>query len=118
MNKKGDTPHLFNRSTGLAMVCPITNTIRGFPFHVPIPKDSQLTGFIMVEEVTARFYQFEGPFPIHTQRCVKRKWQHRLYPTSLTFWILSKTFVCNRRDSILADAGILGADVTSADGHA
>jgi mRNA interferase MazF len=43
--------HLFNRSTGLAIVCPITNTERGFPFHIPIPKDSKLTGFIMVEQV-------------------------------------------------------------------
>lgn len=42
---------LFNRSTGLAIVCPITNTQRGFPFHVPIPKDSKLTGFIMVEQI-------------------------------------------------------------------
>jgi len=42
---------LFNRSTGLAIVCPITNTERGFPFHVPIPKDSRMTGFIMVEQV-------------------------------------------------------------------
>jgi mRNA interferase MazF len=42
---------LFNRSTGLAIVCPITNTERGFPFHVPIPKNSKLTGFIMVEQV-------------------------------------------------------------------
>jgi mRNA interferase MazF len=42
---------LFNRSTGLAIVCPVTNTERGFPFHVPIPEDSKLTGFIMVEQV-------------------------------------------------------------------
>lgn len=42
---------LFNRSTGLAIVCPITNTDRGFPFHIPISKDSKLTGFIMVEQV-------------------------------------------------------------------
>lgn len=42
---------LFNRSTGLAIVCPITNTDRNFPFHIPIPKDSELTGFIMVEQV-------------------------------------------------------------------
>jgi len=42
---------LFNRSTGLVIVCPITNTARGFPFHVPIPKNSKLTGFIMVEQV-------------------------------------------------------------------
>ena len=42
---------LFNRSTGLAIVCPITNTERGFPFHIPVPKDSKFTGFIMVEQV-------------------------------------------------------------------
>lgn len=42
---------LFNSSTGLAIVCPITNTDRGFPFHVPIPKTSELTGFVMVEQV-------------------------------------------------------------------
>jgi len=43
--------YLFNQSTGLAIVCPVTNTERGFPFHVPIPEDSNLTGFIMVEQV-------------------------------------------------------------------
>ena len=42
---------LFNRSTGMAIVCPVTNTERGFPFHVPIPQDSKLTGFIMVDQV-------------------------------------------------------------------
>jgi len=42
---------LFNRSTGLAIVCPITNTELSFPFHIPIPTDSKLTGFIMVEQV-------------------------------------------------------------------
>ena len=42
---------LFNRSTGFAIVCPLTNTDRGFPFHVPVPENSSLTGFIMVEQV-------------------------------------------------------------------
>ena len=42
---------LFNRHTGLAIVCPITNTDRGFPFHLPVPATSSLTGFVMVEQV-------------------------------------------------------------------
>ncbi|MCA1793681.1 MAG: type II toxin-antitoxin system PemK/MazF family toxin [Desulfotignum sp.] len=42
---------LFNKSTGLAIVCPITNTDRNFPFHIPITGKSKLTGFIMVEQV-------------------------------------------------------------------
>lgn len=42
---------LFNKSTGLCIVCPITNTRRDFPFHVPIPDDQDITGFVMVEQV-------------------------------------------------------------------
>ena len=41
---------LFNKHTGLAIVCPITNTYRNFPFHVKIPDQSSLTGYIMVEQ--------------------------------------------------------------------
>jgi len=42
---------LFNRHTGLAIVCPITNTYRGFPFHVAVEKGQKVTGFVMVEQV-------------------------------------------------------------------
>ena len=42
---------MFNRRTGLAIVCPVTNTRRDFPFHVAVPSGSNLTGCIMVEQV-------------------------------------------------------------------
>jgi len=42
---------LFNQATGLAIVCPITNTDRKIPFHLAVPASSSLTGFIMVEQV-------------------------------------------------------------------
>jgi len=42
---------LFNSSTGMAIVCPITSTDRGYPFHVPVPEACKLTGFVMVEQV-------------------------------------------------------------------
>ena len=42
---------LFNKHTGLAMVCPITNTNRSFPLHVAVPSESSLTGYIMVEQI-------------------------------------------------------------------
>lgn len=38
---------LFNKHTGLAMACPITNTSRNIPFHVEVPHESSLTGYIM-----------------------------------------------------------------------
>jgi mRNA interferase MazF len=42
---------LFNRHTGLAIVCPLTNTDRNFPFHVAVVNDPNVTGFVMVEQV-------------------------------------------------------------------
>ena len=42
---------LFNQHTGLAIVCPITNTDRRFPFHLAVPDASSLTGFVMVEQL-------------------------------------------------------------------
>ncbi len=42
---------LFNRHTGLAIVCPLTNTDREFPFHVAVVDDPEVTGFVMVEQV-------------------------------------------------------------------
>lgn len=47
---------LFNEHTGLAMVCPITNTKKNVPFHVHIPDESSLTGYIMVEQMKAVDY--------------------------------------------------------------
>lgn len=53
---------LFNRATGLAIVCPITNTNRNIPFHLPVPSSSSLTGFIMIEQVKSVDY-VEAEYP-------------------------------------------------------
>jgi mRNA interferase MazF len=42
---------IFNNATGLAIVCPITNTNRKIPFHLPIANLSNLTGFVMIEQI-------------------------------------------------------------------
>jgi mRNA interferase MazF len=42
---------LFNKHTGLCMVCPITSTRRDYPFHVTIPAGEKVTGFVMVEQI-------------------------------------------------------------------
>lgn len=42
---------LFNASTGLCFVCPVTNTRRDYPFHVEIPQDERMTGVVMTEHV-------------------------------------------------------------------
>ena len=43
--------HPFNRATGMAIVCPLTNTDRGIPFQVPVARGGPVTGFVMVEQV-------------------------------------------------------------------
>jgi mRNA interferase MazF len=42
---------LFNGHTGLAIVCPLTNTERSFPFHVAVVNDPNVTGFVVVEQI-------------------------------------------------------------------
>jgi mRNA interferase MazF len=48
---------LFNKHTGLCLACPITNTRRDYPFHVRIPEDQDVTGFVMVEQVKSIDYR-------------------------------------------------------------
>ena len=61
---------LFNQRTGLAVVCPITNTQRNFPFHIALPEESSVTGCVMVEQVKAidhraRRARFLDKIPVH-----------------------------------------------------
>lgn len=48
--------YTFNNATGFALVCPITNTKRNYPFHVLLPKELEVTGVVMVEQVKSLDY--------------------------------------------------------------
>ncbi len=48
---------LFNEQTGLAIVCPLTTTDRGYPFHVAVNESRDVTGFVMVEQVKSIDYR-------------------------------------------------------------
>lgn len=48
---------LFNKHSGLALVCPVTQTRRGYPFHVAIPEGRGVTGFVMVEQIKSVDYR-------------------------------------------------------------
>lgn len=45
--------NIFNNFTKMAMVCPITNTHRGFPLHVVLDDRVATTGVILCEQVKA-----------------------------------------------------------------
>ena len=40
---------IFNKNTGLALVCPITNKDNRFPLHVKL-KNQKTSGFVMIEQ--------------------------------------------------------------------
>ena len=60
--QKGRRPALvvsnykFNKAVGFALVCPITNTNRDFPFHIAV-EGEQIGGFILTEQVKSIDYQ-------------------------------------------------------------
>ena len=48
---------LFNKKTGLAFVCPITNTNRNIPLHVAIADNESLSGVVMVDQMKSVDYK-------------------------------------------------------------
>ena len=45
------SPVSYNRKVGLAVLCPITNQIKGYPFEVVIPHGLKVTGAILADQV-------------------------------------------------------------------
>lgn len=45
------SPQSYNGKTGLAILCPITNQIKGYPFEVLIPAGLSVAGAILSDQV-------------------------------------------------------------------
>jgi len=45
------SPAAYNRKVGLAVLCPITNQIKGYPFEVALPKDLRVSGCVLSDQV-------------------------------------------------------------------
>jgi mRNA interferase MazF len=44
------SPAAYNSKVGLAILCPITNQVKGYPFEVPIPADLPVTGVVLSDQ--------------------------------------------------------------------
>ncbi len=42
---------IYNEKTGLAVFCPITNQIKGYPFEVALPPGLKVTGAVLSDHV-------------------------------------------------------------------
>ena len=45
------SPAAYNGKVGLAILCPVTNQIKGYPFEVVLPPGLPLTGAILADQV-------------------------------------------------------------------
>jgi mRNA interferase MazF len=45
------SPAAYNGKVGLAILCPITNQIKGYPFEVSIPAGLTVSGVILADQV-------------------------------------------------------------------
>jgi len=45
------SPSVYNRKVGLALLCPITSQIKGYPFEVKIPDGLDVSGAILSDQV-------------------------------------------------------------------
>ena len=45
------SPYSYNAKVGLALLTPVTNQIKGYPFEVDIPEGNEVTGAILSDQV-------------------------------------------------------------------
>ena len=45
------SPKVYNQKAGLALVCPVTSQIKGYPFEVSVPSGCGVTGVILADHV-------------------------------------------------------------------
>ena len=76
------SPESYNRTVGLALFCPVTNQIKGYPFEVAIPEDSCVTGVVLSDQIRSMTGE-HGALSLHAPH------RHR---SSLRSWISCQRF--------------------------
>lgn len=51
------SPSAYNRRSRLAIVCPITNQVKEYPFEVPLPKTLPITGVVLADHLRSLDWQ-------------------------------------------------------------
>ena len=74
------SPASYNKKVGLALICPITSQVKGYPFEVKIPDNQSIGGVVLADQVksldwrkrNARFI-CKMPEPVLTELSLKLK---------------------------------------------
>ena len=51
------SPKIYNIKSRLAILCPITNQVKGYPFEVPVPDNLAVKGVILADQVKSLDWQ-------------------------------------------------------------
>lgn len=65
------SPRTYNARVGLALVCPVTSQVKGYPFEVVLPDGLAISGAVLADQVKsldwrARRMRRAGPAPAET----------------------------------------------------
>ena len=45
------SPSAYNRKVGLALFCPITSVVKGYPFEVELPEEVEAGGAVLADQI-------------------------------------------------------------------
>ena len=58
------SPRAYNSRVGLALFCPITSKVKGYPFEVRLPADIPVTGVILADQVKSLDWRARNVEPV------------------------------------------------------
>lgn len=58
------SPQSYNRRVGLALVCPITTRVKGYPFEVELPQGLEATGAILCDQIRSLDWRARRATPL------------------------------------------------------
>ena len=81
------SPAAYNGRVGLALLCPVTSRIKGYPFEVPVPDGLGVAGVILADQVKSLDWRRRnatviGALPSETVSAVLRKVNLLLTPSA------------------------------------
>jgi mRNA interferase MazF len=58
------SPKTYNRRVGLALVCPITSRVKGYPFEVLLPRGLEAEGAILCDQLKSLDWRARSATPM------------------------------------------------------
>lgn len=54
------SPEAYNRKVGLALLCPVTTQVKGYPFEVGLPSGLKVAGAVLSDQVKSMDWRVRG----------------------------------------------------------